>query len=93
RLSAADLPLHQGALAAAERGTRTGGDARNRASLEARVTVGDGVSAERQALCYDPQTSGGLLAAVPPADAALLAGEGWSVIGEVADGTAGVTLS
>jgi len=93
RLSADGLPLHQGALEAAERGVRTGGDARNRTSLQARVTVAEGVSAEHVALCYDPQTSGGLLAAVPADDAARLADEGWSVIGEVADGPPGVTLS
>ena len=93
RLSAAGLPLHQGALGAAEGGVRTGGDARNRASLKDRITVGDGVSAEHEALCYDPQTSGGLLAAVPAGDAARLADEGWAVIGEVADGPPGVTLS
>ncbi len=93
RLSAADLPLHDGALAEAERGVRTGGDARNRASLAERVTVAEGVSAAHEALCYDPQTSGGLLAAVPAADAARLADEGWAVIGEVVDGPPSVTLA
>jgi len=93
RLSAADLPLYEGALAEARRGVRTGGDARNRASLTGRVTVAEGVSADHEALCYDPQTSGGLLAAVPPADAALLADEGWAIIGEVADGAPAVFLS
>ena len=93
RLSAVALPLHQGALAAAEAGVRTGGDARNRASLQSRVTIGELVSAEHEALCYDPQTSGGLLAAVPAGDAARLAEEGWAVIGEVADGSPGVSLS
>ena len=92
RIAAGALPLHRGALAAAEAGVRTGGDARNRASLGSRVTVAEGVSAELEALCYDPQTSGGLLAAVPPADAASLADEGWAVIGEVADGLPSVTL-
>ncbi len=93
RLSAAALPLLDGAQAAAGRGVRTGGDPRNRASLEGRITVADGVSAEHEAICYDPQTSGGLLAAVPTADAARLAGEGWAVIGEVADGPPGVSLA
>ena len=92
RLSAADLPLHEGALAEADRGVRTGGDARNRSSLTGKVTVGDGVSPSHEALCYDPQTSGGLLAAVPAADAAQLAAEGWAVIGEVVDGPPGVSL-
>jgi len=92
RLFAADLPLYEGARAEAERGVRTGGDARNRASLSSRVTVAEGVSAAHEALCYDPQTSGGLLAAVPGADAALLAAEGWAVVGEVVDGPPGVLL-
>ncbi len=92
RLTAAGLPLHEGALAEAQRGVRTGGDARNRTSLAGKISVADGVSPEHEALCYDPQTSGGLLAAVPAADAALLAGEGWAVIGEVADGPPLVVL-
>jgi len=92
RLSAADLPLHEGALVEARRGVRTGGDPRNRASLAGRVSVAEGVGAEYEALCYDPQTSGGLLAAVPASDAALLADEGWTVIGEVGDGPPGVLL-
>src|SRR5207247_1713517 len=37
-LDADALPLYRGALAAAEAGVRTGGDARNRAHLEGRVT-------------------------------------------------------
>ena len=93
RLTAAGLPLHEGARAEAERGVRTGGDARNRSSLAGRVSVAEGVSAEHEALCYDPQTSGGLLAAVPAADADALAGEGWAVIGEVVDGPPGVALT
>jgi selenide,water dikinase len=93
RLSAATLPLHEGAVAQAQRGVRTGGDARNRASLAGKVSVAEGVSAEHEALCYDPQTSGGLLAAVPAADAAQLSGEGWAVIGEVADGHPGIFLA
>ncbi len=93
RLCAAALPLLKGALAAAQRGVRTGGDPRNRASLKSRITVADGVSAEHEALCYDPQTSGGLLAAVSTADAAQRGGAGWAVIGEVADGPPGVSLA
>ncbi|MGH9282689.1 MAG: selenide, water dikinase SelD, partial [Acidimicrobiales bacterium] len=38
RIRAGALPLYAGALAAAEAGVRTGGDARNRAHLEAHVT-------------------------------------------------------
>src|SRR4051794_34476488 len=63
----ARLPLYDGALAAAAAGVRTGGDARNREHLVGRVEVVAGVGDALEALCYDPQTSGGLLAAVAPA--------------------------
>jgi len=91
-LQAAALPLYDGALAAAEAGVRTGGDPRNRAHLEGRVT--SSAPAAVEALCYDPQTSGGLLAAVAPeAAAALAAGGLFTTVGEVAAGPAGVALS
>lgn len=92
RFRAAALPLYPGALATAEAGTRTGGDARNRAHLEGRVTSTAAPAVE--ALCYDPQTSGGLLAAVSAADAeSLLAeGVGFVVVGEVVEGSAAVEL-
>src|SRR5207244_12062990 len=44
------VPLYDGALTAAERGVRTGGDARNRAYLEGHVTVAEGVSDAAEAL-------------------------------------------
>ncbi len=92
RFHASALPLYPGALAAAERGTRTGGDARNRAHLEARVT--STASASLEAIGYDPQTSGGLLAAVSAADAQRMvaAGVGFVVIGDVLPGPAAVEL-
>ena len=59
------LPMLTGAVAAAERGVRTGGDARNRDYVAGRF---DSVASPAvEALCLDPQTSGGLLAAVDPA--------------------------
>ena len=91
RLDAASLPLYPGALAAAQAGTRTGGDARNRTYLAGHIR--SSVSAELEALAFDPQTSGGLLAAVPAPSAAILAGEGWAVIGDVGAGPGGVELS
>jgi selenide, water dikinase len=87
---AARLPLYAGALAAAERGTRTGGDARNRAHLDGRVT--SSASAAIEALAYDPQTSGGLLASVAPADVEVLAAAGLVEIGRVLPGPAAVAL-
>ncbi len=86
------VPLYAGALAAAEAGVRTGGDARNRVHLEARVA--SSAPAAMEALAYDPQTSGGLLAAVSPSIAADpgLAAAGFVVIGRVVEGPAGVRL-
>ena len=84
------LPLYDGALAAAERGTRTGGDPRNREHLSGRVTSTAPEALE--ALCYDPQTSGGLLAAVAPDATPALVAAGFTVIGAVAAGPAGVEL-
>jgi hypothetical protein len=47
-----------------------------------------------EALAYDPQTSGGLLAAVRPGDADRLESEaGFVRIGEVVAGSAAVSLS
>lgn len=91
RFDSASLPLYPGALRAAEAGVRTGGDPRNRVHLEGRVRSSAPEALE--ALGYDPQTSGGLLAAVSPAAASQLQDEaGFVVIGEVVDGPAGVEL-
>ncbi len=89
---AAALPFYDGALDAAERGVRTGGDARNREYLGAHVSMGAGVPAAVEALCFDPQTSGGLLAAVAPGAVDSLATVGFVPIGVVEAGEAGVTL-
>jgi selenide,water dikinase len=61
-IDAAAVPFYEGALGLAGSGVRTGGDARNRAHLGGRVVTT--VSPAVEALAYDPQTSGGLLAAV-----------------------------
>lgn len=84
------VPLYAGALAAATAGTRTGGDARNRAYLDGHIDAG-AIDDALAALCFDPQTSGGLLAAVDPAAAGDL--DGFTVIGEVVAGPAGVRLT
>ncbi|MDQ1374804.1 MAG: selenide, water dikinase [Actinomycetota bacterium] len=90
-LSASSLPLYEGALAAAEAGVRTGGDVRNRAHLDGRVVVSPGVSPAIEALAYDPQTSGGLLAAVRPELVDHL--PGYVPIGTVEAGPPGVELA
>ena len=81
--AAAALPLYPGALSAAEVGVRTGGDARNRESLAGRVVVDAGVPPAVEALAYDPQTSGGLLAALPPD---VPVPPGFTVVGHVTPG-------
>ena len=85
----AGIVAYPGAREAAERGVRTGGDPRNRdyvaEHLHSTARPGD------EALCMDPQTSGGLLAAVDPAAASDL-GAGWWRVGEVAAGPARLLL-
>jgi len=78
------VPLLPEARALADAGLTTGGSERNAAYLEARVHWGTASAADR-ALLQDPQTSGGLLVAAPPALAAeYLSRVGGSVrIGEV----------
>ncbi|HSO28292.1 MAG TPA: selenide, water dikinase SelD, partial [Candidatus Sulfomarinibacteraceae bacterium] len=64
---AAMLPALGGALELARAGIETGGAAHNRRFVALSLTVADGVAPELVALAHDPQTSGGLLAAVQPA--------------------------
>jgi selenide,water dikinase len=90
-VNASVLPLYPGALDIAKSGHRTGGDPRNR------QYVGDHLTATadeaRIALCMDPQTSGGLLAAVPQHVADLLAASGsWTAIGHFAAGGPGLEI-
>lgn len=65
RLRAAATPALPGALAAIRDGVRTGGSNRNEEYVAARVELAADVPRELVELLYDPQTSGGLLAAVP----------------------------
>ncbi len=83
------IVAYPGAREAAERGVRTGGDPRNREYVEAHVI--SSASAAGEALCMDPQTSGGLLAAVDPAVVSDLSPMWWTV-GEVAAGPASIVL-
>jgi selenide,water dikinase len=79
------LPLYPGALEIAKSGHRTGGDPRNR------LYVGDHLTATADdahvAICMDPQTSGGLLAAVPQDIADVLVSSGaWTAVGHFSAG-------
>jgi selenide,water dikinase len=64
--TAAALPALDGALELARAGVETGGAAHNRRFVAPALSVASGVSPELIALAHDPQTSGGLLAAVDP---------------------------
>jgi selenide,water dikinase len=63
---ASALPALPGALDLAAAGVETGGAAHNRRFVAQELTVGDGVPDPLVTLAHDPQTSGGLLAAVSP---------------------------
>ncbi len=66
-----------------------GGSQRNRTAADAYTDVAAGVDPVRALLACDAQTSGGLLAALPPEQWGTV---GW-VIGEIVDGPAGrITL-
>jgi selenide,water dikinase len=84
------LPLLEGVRDVAESGARTGGDARNRDFVAGHVTVV--ADAAMAAVGFDPQTSGGLLAAVDPTIVGSLAAEGFVEVGHVEGGIAAVTL-
>jgi selenide, water dikinase len=69
---AAALPALDGALGLARAGVETGGAAHNRRFVRMALTVGADVADDRVTLAHDPQTSGGLLASVPPGDVAAI---------------------
>ena len=62
------LPALPGALEAAAAGVETGGAAHNRRFVAAELTTSNVVAPEVTTLAHDPQTSGGLLAAVASND-------------------------
>jgi selenide,water dikinase len=62
---AGSLPALAGALGLAGAGVETGGAAHNRRFVLPALTVADGIAAALVTLAHDPQTSGGLLTAIP----------------------------
>ncbi len=97
---AAAIPALPGALALATAGVETGGAAHNRRFVAPALEVAAGVTPPLVALAHDPQTSGGLLAAVPPDAVRALegaldaAGVPWWRVGRVeAAGEPGVALA
>ena len=85
------LPLLPGALEAAATGLVPAGAGKNRDSISAVLSVDDGADELLVDLCLDPQTSGGLLAAVPAESAEALVRRlpGTAVVGRITDGKAG----
>lgn len=79
---AAALPLLEGALELARAGHLTRGDKSNR-RLVGEALHFEGVSSELQSVVLDPQTSGGLLLALPPEGAESVG----TVVGRVLAGT------
>ena len=63
---AAALPALPGALELAAAGLETDGAGHNRRFVASALAVAPGIDQARVALAHDPQTSGGLLAAIPP---------------------------
>jgi selenide,water dikinase len=89
---AAALPALEGALRLAASGVETGGAGHNRRFVAGALTLGLNVAPERVTLAHDPQTSGGMLAAVTPdglgaveADLAAAGVDAW-VVGRVVTG-------
>jgi selenide,water dikinase len=74
-LESAALPLLPGAQRLAEEGHVTGGCRRNRAYLQDKVSVDESVHPGLVEIGFDPQTSGGLLIALPKAYAPRLVAE------------------
>ena len=64
-----DLPLLPGALENVRAKMIPGGGTRNREYYGSHVKISDEVSDEMTAMAFDPQTSGGLLVAVPESEA------------------------
>lgn len=92
RLYLEELPFLDGAVRYAGDNLFPGGSCRNRDAYERWVDFAPGISEEMQLLLFTPETSGGLLVAVPPDNLAPLkarfAEEGqpcW-IIGEVIEG-------
>ena len=69
-LETSKLPYHQEAYEMASMGFIPAGAYRNREFAQAHVNVVGDIPLPLQDICYDPQTSGGLLCALPEAEAA-----------------------
>jgi selenide,water dikinase len=99
RLTAAAVPIFEEALYFAKRGYLTRGDVSNREYTRGQVHVDRGVASEMVQVLYDPQTSGGLLIALPASQAKALVEAlhargvtAAAIIGEVEEGPGEITV-
>jgi selenide,water dikinase len=99
RVHAARVPMFEEALVFARRGYLTQGDVSNREYTRGYVSLDKGVAPALLQVMFDPQTSGGLLIALPPSQASVLVetlharGVGSAItIGEVEAGEGTVTV-
>jgi selenide,water dikinase len=100
RLRASAVPIFEEALYFAKRGYLTKGDVSNREYTRGQVHLDRGVALEMTQVLFDPQTSGGLLIALPAAQAEALVqtlhGRGVhaaAIIGEVEEGPGEITVN
>ena len=89
-IDAQNIVAYPGALKAALEGMRTGGDPRNRTYVEGHCTIS--APDAHAALCFDPQTSGGLLAVVPQQRQQQLFDLGWWCTGYIEAGAPGIVI-
>jgi selenide,water dikinase len=93
-----ELPFLDGAKKYAADWLFPGGASCNKDAYEPQVTFASGIPDEIRMLLYTPETSGGLLICVPPDQADLLAdlfsseGQQYWIVGEVAEGRAGIEV-
>jgi selenide,water dikinase len=86
------LPFLDGAVEYAEDNLFPGGACKNQRCYHAQITFDAGLSAEQQLLLFTPETSGGLLVAVPPEKLSRLerlfrdTGQFYAIVGDVEAG-------
>lgn len=92
------LETHDGFFELASAGVSTGCTPKNRAHLAGRLELARDLTPPQQELLFDPQTSGGLLVALPTANASPYlaalrsAGHRASVVGRLVEGSARVVV-
>lgn len=98
RVRFADLPVHEGFYRLVRKGVSTGSTRANREYCTGEVDLQARLTAEQEELLFDPQTSGGLLLAVPADRAAPLlqalrdSGHTAAEVGEVTAGPPRLTV-